>query len=517
MAGASLLLLGARALEAPAATYDEFLPLVAAERLRAGEVPYRDWLSLYPPLVTVLDAALFSVTGPSVLAARLAFAAIVAAGLVVATRIAARLCGDEGRATAIGLLGAAGVGLPPWGYPLVLGGVLVLASLLAALRARDEGASERWLVLAGALLGTAALARIEVAVAGSVAVLALALEGAGGRAWPRVARVVAAAAPLPLGCAGLLALAGAAPAAWDQLFGKVATVYPAARSLPWPSPFGAPGERWPPVFTVYAPVIVSALALLHAVGRARRARREGDAARAGQAFEAGVVAALGLLLLVSALVRPDRAHVRAASLASVAALGGLVGCVGGALRRPGTLGARVALGVALALLVPNAAREVRLAGLFAGKAVSERHDPAGSPVRRGLAGDGGVGDDRRRALELVATRPAGERIFVGLPRHDRIYQNDVAFYLDAGALPATRYHELHALVATTRECQEEIGRDLDRWRPTFVVLSDVPAPVEPNGSATVFPERFLDELIARDYAPVLEAGSYRVLRRRAGR
>ena len=58
-------------LKSPANLYDEGLVLVNAERIRHGELPYRDFWTMYGPGYFYALAALFSVIEPTMLAARL--------------------------------------------------------------------------------------------------------------------------------------------------------------------------------------------------------------------------------------------------------------------------------------------------------------------------------------------------------------------------------------------------------------------------------------------------------------
>src|SRR5258708_7884558 len=100
-------------------TIDEFLPLVCAQRLLAGEVPYRDFVSLYGPLWPAADAVAFVVFAPTVIAARVLFLGVLVAAFVVVARLAARLSGSERHGAGIALLAALAVGRPAWGYALV--------------------------------------------------------------------------------------------------------------------------------------------------------------------------------------------------------------------------------------------------------------------------------------------------------------------------------------------------------------------------------------------------------------
>ncbi|HZU99318.1 MAG TPA: hypothetical protein VFF73_21605 [Planctomycetota bacterium] len=475
---AALVFVGARALEPPSNPLDEFLPLVAAQRVLSGEVPYRDYTTLYPPLMTLLDAGLLRVMPSSLLAARFLFTVIVAIGLVLVKVIVSRLTGSERAGTLVGLLGAAAHGAPLWGYALVPAAVIVLGALAAALEPGRGRAA-----LAGFLLGLAALARHDAAAWGALPVLFL----IGGRSRRDLLVAVLVAALLPLAFLVTMASLGALAPMEEELVSIPVHLYRGIRGLPWPSPLEDPGDAggWPALASIYAPFIVGGLAF----ARSLQTRRNEEIA----------CASLPLVFVMTCVVRPDHAHVYAASLASFAALGVLL------------RGGRKWIGVALALTIPTACRETLATGRVLRKAVHASW--AHRPPRQGMFDDGGLDEARTHALEIVARRPSGSRIFVALPRHDRIWLNDVGFYFDAAALPATRHHELYALVATTAPVQSEIVSDLERTRPFFVVVSDVPPKWEPNASATVFPVHVLDEYLGRAYAPCFEEGNYRVLYR----
>lgn len=464
----ALVLSGVHALVPPEYPLDEFLPLVAAQRLLAGEVPYRDFTTLYPPLTALVDAVVIALAGPSVPAARLVFVALSLLGASLVKVLAKRLSASERTATLVGLLAATAQGAPHWGYALVLAGVLALSALACALRP-----GPRWTVAAGALLGLASLARHDAALFAAIPIGALVLS----RSRRELLVLLAVAAVPGLAFVALLAAAGALGDALHQLVVIPATLYPRIRGLPAPLPWSAarsaPGL--PSLATIYGPFVVSALALGHAW-------------RSGRDPSKLACAALPFFLGLSAIVRPDRAHLAAAALASFAALS----LLHDAKKRW--------LLIALALTLPVAGRELVEAARAARRVASPRPDPAAA--------------SRDRALARVATRPAGSRIFVALPQHRRIWINDVGFYFQAQALPATRHHELYALVATTGPVQEEIVRDLERWRPPFVVVAPVKIVDEPNASAETSSVRVLDDYIATHYELDMDDERYRVLRRR---
>ncbi len=488
---AGLLMIGVRAFDPPTNPLDEFLPLVAAQRILGGDVPYRDYTTLYPPLTSLVDAALLAVFPRSLLLARFVFVALSLAGLALVKHIATRLSGSERAGTVAGLLAALVHGAPHWGYSLELASVLILGAFACALpRAGGSGAGgparPRFAALAGALLGLASLARHDAALYGSLPIALLVLS----RSRRDLAWLLGVAAIFPLGLVLVLAALGALGPAFEQLVVIPSTLYSEIRGLPWPRPWVGPGdaEMAPSLGSIYGPFIVSGLALVRAWTTTRR--RDHLAA-----------ALLPFALGANALVRPDHAHVYGASLASFAALGVLADA-----------GWRW-LAPVLALTLPLARLEVWESARLYRHVLSPKAVFATRVPRQGLLDKGGIDNRRARTLDWIAERANGSRIFVALPRHDRIWINDVSFYFDAGLLPATRHHELYALVATTDPVQEEIVGNLERWKPPYVVVATVAAALEPNASSRVFPVHVLDDYLARHYALDMEDGRYEVLRR----
>jgi hypothetical protein len=468
---------------------DEYLPIVNAERLQAGEVPHRDFFTLYPPLVPALDALTLRLAPGSILAVRVLCLAFVVAGLLLVSEIATMLSGDGRAGAALGVLAAVMYGAPPWGYPLVHATVLVLAALLVALRSSGP----RWIFLVGALLGLAATARHDLAAVGSLPVVGL--VAARTRSPRSVGLALLGAAVPVLLLAGLLALGGAGSAALDQLIGIPATIYSRARALPWPR---ADLES---LARVYSPLALGVLGLAVSVldPHADRERRSAEVA----------TTSLVMLLAVPGLVRPDAAHLSAVRMACPTALAIILRA------SPSRSLHRAFVAIAIAAAAPQIASGVlgaveQVRALVGAREVFEARGP-----RRGLLLDPEISNEaRRNTLDLAARIANGRRIYVGLREHDRILVNDVAFYVEAEALPATRYHELVPLIANTERVQREIVADLERTRPPVVVLVDAKHSDEPNESSKASGVHVLDDYIRTAYEPVRGEGPYLVLGRR---
>ncbi len=108
---------------------------------------------------------------------------------------------------------------------------------------------------------------------------------------------------------------------------------------------------------------------------------------------------------------------------------------------------------------------------------------------------------------------ADEKIFVGNSRHDIIINNDIMFYFLSERHSATKYHELHPGLATTREIQDYIISDIIKHRVKYIVLfADTEELYEPNESSKSSGITNLDSFIRRNYIPVKIFGSYKILK-----
>lgn len=69
--------------------------------------------------------------------------------------------------------------------------------------------------------------------------------------------------------------------------------------------------------------------------------------------------------------------------------------------------------------------------------------------------------------------PEDAKVYAGLRRHDVVIVNDPLLYFVLGRPPATRYHELHPAVTDTAAVQAEMIHDLSTSKVPVVVLSDM--------------------------------------------
>ncbi len=494
--------------------YDEGTPVYGALRVLDGEVPYRDFWTVYPPGQLYLLAAVFSLFGVSLMADRVIFVITVATVALLVYLIGRRLAGV--RSALLGWL--LFVVLAGWYRPFGAGMPTGLAlALLGSLLLVESGElpTARVTVASGLLVGIAALFRQDVAVYASVAHLLMLWLRRFSAAADRTARAVVqylagVVAPVFIVGTCFLAVVPVAEMFQDLIVFPV-TVYPRVRGLPWPPLLGEPSHvvsghaQWGflGVLPVYFPLIACGVALIVLLKTGRPSRWRESGVR-----HAVMVLVLGLLLLTLALVRSDKDHAfpawatSAILLAIVVARAGGLGWSGVVLRAGAGL-----LTVAL-IAPPIVGRAAVIRGLPSLQAFEVRR-------ARGIAmGQSSVEPYQAALRYVMADVPPGERIFVGNTRHDRVVESDPMFYVLAERHSATKYHELYPGLVTTHAVQQIIVDELERRCVRLIVLHDERGRAEPNASSVSSGVTLLDTYIRARFAPVAIFGDHSVWKRK---
>ena len=515
-------------MDAGVGPYDEGLMLFGADRVLRGDVPYRDFWTLYGPAGFYVDALLFRVFGEFALVGR-GFDAAVKAAIVGLAFAIVRRFGRAGLATAaallvLGLL----IYLRSYGVPVF---PAVAASLVAvlALDAVATRASRRAAALAGVAVGSALLFRHDLgayAAVGSLVFIAfgaLPARSAETAAGDRRALFVRFAGGLLVVVAPVAVWLLAVVPLHDLAFSLVEVplrVYPKVRALPFPSladaaaEFGTQrslGSLGPLV--VYLPVVAVAIGVASEVSRLRDPAATAAAPAPSWVFQ--LLLLLDVLFFVKGLVRVSPVQMGASLVLSTLVVAAAAARARGAGWRGLLLGigALAAAGLVAKPFVNAAERTARAGGaLLSDRWISQ----AGSLCR-----DTGV--PRLRCLRLDADRMTvarylldhgsrGQRVYFGVGRHDRILVGDVALYFASEAVAPTRWHDLHPGVQTTRQIQTEMIAELDTKPVAFAVINtEWDDQQEPNDSARSSGIRLLDDYLQRRFRPVLKAGTFTVL------
>lgn len=484
----------------PVARYDEGILLSGAHRLLAGELPYRDFWTIYGPGQFAVLAALFSLLGESLWVSR-AWEILLRALLpVLAYLIAIRISGWR-----VGT--SVGVVLLVWLWQFAPTNYPVFPALAAVLAGTVLLLDGRWAV-AGALVGAAALFRHDLGAYAALAhVLALGLVRRTGLRDYALG-LVAITVPAWL----LLALA----IPWRELVADLltfpATVYPLVRGLPHPLPRHELALSFGPIAVAFhltpllARALVAGLPLLVA-GCAVACWRVWPRLAPGGRLGTLTLVLLAALSLRTALVRSDIAHLVPVSVPLVIVLATLAARLPRRWRFP-LGGAATLLGaLLLALVIRGGAPRTFL--LFP-CAAPEMPDHLASRV-------GGVCMSADQAVAVVrvdALTSPPDRIFVAATAHDRVLAGDMSFYFLVDRLPGTRFHELHPGLTTTHEVQEATVGDLERNRVPVVVRVEEGFWEEPNASRMSSGVDLLDRYLDARFVLESRVDRYSIYRRR---
>jgi hypothetical protein len=507
-----------------------------ALRILDGDIPYRDFWTMYAPGHFYLVAGVFALFGTHVWVQAAAMQIIVAMDAAVLFAILRRIGLPRGHSAAVATAFVAmlwEVAPEMTTYePALLPLLIALYQIVRYL----AGAHRRTLVFAGALCGVGAWFKHDVAfhVAAGIGMgLTVAWWFARGHRptnWVsplRVAVRVGGSALLSILPVAVPIAIWAGPDAWRDLFVFPATVFPAVR-----------GEHYPGVMPDLATVrlwVDAPTTVTYAVDAARHLSNWVIATLPEVVFVAGVVAiwrrgreldpfSLGVVA-VSLTTLPLfwlSAHVQQNThLYSMSILCALFAAVWWVMSAEhSTLRRLVLAGFVLqtAALLAGPALLVARATYFWPTHVRLTHGPvSGVRVPRAEAEvDEGIVRFLRENIRQ------GERIYVGLARHDAIVTGNQSFYYLSGLRIASRYNELHPGVADREEVQREIVADLERERVRCAVLWEFGQPREvmdrilakhrrtlPWIGATV-----LDDYLRREYHEIARYGEYRIVWRR---
>ena len=518
LASLSLLLLGME--RTALIVYDEGVIAYGAVRLLAGELPYRDFWTVYGPGQFWAVAGLFKIFGASLLVERvwdaLVRAGIALVGYLIAARLASRTLAVLAWLIILGWLWATG----HHGYPLLPAALLVMLGALLFTGFALEPGRPRRLVLAGIAVGAAAVFRHDV---GFYAFLSIALSLAVFRLR---GAPIALGRSLALFTAGVLA-AGLPAAAyllistpfaelWSQLIVFPATVYAGVRSLPYPSALdylfmltdlllgGWSASAAARVFSMLAFFFPCAVLALAALSLAKT--WPGSAAQSGRGpwISLFALTVLASLLFLASLVRPDEVHLAHVIVLSLVIAAPALGRPQAGLHRVAVVLVAIGLGAMAAHPLLKA-----LERMSPDRSARWTVEAAALPRASGLR----IWRDQALAIDYVRSRVAPEeKIFVGNGRHDMSLISDVLFYFLAERGAASKFHELHPGLSTTAEVQKRIVADLATVNYIVMYTGELNTR-EPNLSSRSSGVEILDRYLLQNYREEVIFGRYHVWRR----
>lgn len=515
--------------------YDEGLSLYGALRVFHGQLPYRDFWTMYGPGEFYVLAAAFHLFGVYAVSGRALFLITNTASLLAIVHILDEFLERRGSSLAITFMVLVWIStIGSYEFPVYPALTFILIATVLMLD-RWRTARPHLALYAGVMLGFAALFRHDLAFYALVAlgVASVVYETMAPAArrparWHRVAdvaRLAAGALIIVLPVAILLLIFVPAHDLYYGLFYVPARIYPKVRALPFPHlQEVVHGFRHPWHFNefpelgdsefniVWFPVLVGITTLLWLVPVFRR--------RALECWRA--VGFLSLLLLTALLflkgiIRVQPLHMLQAVVPAIVLFGCLVvqrkqmhraaQCM---LVLSGLWLAGCFLGVVhrdVDRLRVNLARLHRSDGDESFSVLC--HPPTGLQRARCLSLNP---TEEQAILYLESQTKPTDKIFVGSDRHDILLANDISFYFFSGRGSATKWHDLHPGVETTAPIQRQMINDLTRHRAVYVIREASPL-VEPNASSISSGVHLLDDYIDRNYRADRSFGSIHLLRR----
>lgn len=475
------LALGTFALSSPVwlPRFSTAVALVGGERVLAGDIPYRDFWTIYAPGSYYLLAGLFGIFGVHNLVSVVAGTLLSAGAVGLSYLLVLRVAGRQATALATAMLVTAaiffsGYGLSLSGYPPALFCILVGLNLFVLYL---DGGRRRHLLAAGLAVGLAAVFKHDVGAYTALSVFAglsmfLALRGRteGWAAGLTALLSFGLAAALPVLLVALALAPVAARQAFQDLIVFPATDFRQGREDVYPSllPIGLYDPwrlqlalNWARYFAFALPFAIwlASLPLIALAIWRRRSRIAG----------LGVTFALGFWFHHSAAQLNVNTHIITISFYA-ACLGALMlhwlatwrqGRRKGWLWGPALLVAALWTGALSAGPLWDLIDRQRLDSVtFA----SPKTDPA-----RLTRKEAAVLSELRDFVQRCV--PPGTPIYVGTNRHDIVIIGKVLLYFILDRPPATVYHELHGSVADTAPVQKEIIEELTGKDVQLLVLA----------------------------------------------
>jgi hypothetical protein len=522
--------------------YDEGITVYGAARIMQGEIPYRDFWAIYPPGQFYALALLFKFFGASIIVERI-YSGIVSFLIVVFTYCLTRKLVSQKFALISWFLITLWIGGPFFFYSYPILPAIMFALISCLCLSEFIFKKRKWgLLLAGISTGVAVLFRHDIGFYTFLSETAVIIpfeyvslsKNANNRAW-RVfeglqtwSKYLVGVIVVILPATGFLIYNVPVRELLSDLILFPAMTFPKYRSLPYPGPIPNPtgiiggGQT---IFNYaietlgrvpfYFPPIVFAITLVGIMFSICNRRNLSE-----QKWLTILLFLLGVTFFNQAISRSDKIHLLPAITPTIILFPSLLSNI---VRKDNIMSHFairsflyfLALLVVLSFTLDSLKRIIKT-----GSILPLTTDLVSMDVNRarGIYLPAEQAGHLTKAVGYIQSCvPEEGKIFVGNSRHDRSFANDIMFYFLSERHSATKYHDLHPGLTTTRPIQREIIDELNRYGVNYIVLwSGLENVREPNKSGESSSISDLDDFIRNNYKNIIRFGPYTILKRCVG-
>jgi hypothetical protein len=503
--------------------YDEGIILTGSMQVAAGKIPHRDFYAIYGPAQFYILAGFFKLFGESVLVERLVDlffrASVVASVYVISSSYFRRSIAVY--TSLVTLLWLFSLNDTTAGNATIPVSLMNLVSTALVVAVFTRVVSKRRMAVAGVTAGLALLFRYDTGIAllgvhACIIAIGICLQVKGNKMrafastfWPYLVGFLVVTLPPAF---YYLSVAPLHPLLYD-IFIFPSKYYHRARNLPFPGV----SLRSLHNFAIYLPIAAVGVSAYAVLADSLRKRNSETSARktSNEPRLYGFLIAFGLLTIVMYLKGSVRVSVIQMYLATIPSLLLIAALFQQRFmfRRP--LRIFITLMVSLSVLAPAwfSVREMMVL-YWSHSSLPERiwssargTTPA---IRAAWCNTENVAtrglcflpeDDRIQTIEFIDshTRP-DQTLFLGVPKHDRVFANDMLTYFASQRLPATMWAHFDPDLQSRYDIQVQMVHDLEINRPPYVVLdSEYDLIHEPNDSSKSSGVTVLDEYLHKNY------------------
>jgi hypothetical protein len=482
-------------LNLPLAPYDEAVILVGAERILEGEVPYKDFFSVYPPGQVVTLASLFKVFGTSVIVERV-YDLIIKSSLSLLIFLIIRSLSSNIPALIGWLMSLVWLqhsSFPAYPvYPSLLFTYVSIYTFLLYLKQEKD----HYLILCAVFIVLSVLFRHDLGGYAAIAITVVLLTRriTGVCSWTPLITYISSGIIAALPATLYFVFNSSTGFMIDDLIIYPATGFPEFQTLPYPSlsrdtlPFF--------VFPMVLLIGISAASIL--------IKRNKDNAAAYAIF---LISLVGIFLFNQVRVRSDYIHLLPVAMTGILLAPVLFDTLLKEISLTVLLErmAYVLFVVVFAITLYKPVMVINRLLSISNGYVLEVLTPEIEKAKYSKIDS----DLKRTVLYIENNTPKDEQIYVGVTNHDKLTFNDAIIYFLAGRNSATKYHELNPGHTNTLIIQEEIVSELkDKSVQTLVLAPH--AWHEPNISSIDQNIDLLDDFIAANFKLEKTFGIYEI-------